>query len=157
MNIQYKYWFLFILDFILYFILLFLCFLFFNVIYISENAHNFQIFFPFRQELLKWNGWGYKDSRFFLDNKVNQLAFSGERYDYKFKQNYFIRLLSLPSFFKCNLQCILFILNYLNSFFQMCKLIKNIYIYITYKCMPITYMHSILLAYSCMLNIFIND
>lgn len=33
-----------------------------------------------RQELLKWNGWGYKDSRFLLNNKVNQVAFSGDRY-----------------------------------------------------------------------------
>lgn len=33
-----------------------------------------------RQELLKWNGWGYKDSRFVLNNKSNQLGFTGDRY-----------------------------------------------------------------------------
>lgn len=32
-----------------------------------------------RQELLKWNGWGYKDSKFNL-NKDGQVEFSGERY-----------------------------------------------------------------------------
>ncbi|GBN93302.1 hypothetical protein AVEN_262350-1, partial [Araneus ventricosus] len=30
-----------------------------------------------RQELLKWNGWGYKDSKFLLNSKLNQLEFSG--------------------------------------------------------------------------------
>ncbi|XP_055925015.1 alkyldihydroxyacetonephosphate synthase, peroxisomal-like [Argiope bruennichi] len=33
-----------------------------------------------RQELLKWNGWGYKDSKFLLNSKLNQLEFSGNRY-----------------------------------------------------------------------------
>ncbi|XP_012938011.2 alkyldihydroxyacetonephosphate synthase, peroxisomal [Aplysia californica] len=32
-----------------------------------------------RQELLKWNGWGYKDSKFFV-NKDGNMEFSGERY-----------------------------------------------------------------------------
>ena len=32
-----------------------------------------------RQDLLKWNGWGYKDSKFFL-NKHNHVEFTGERY-----------------------------------------------------------------------------
>lgn len=32
-----------------------------------------------RQELLKWNGWGYKDSKFFV-NKNEQFEFTGERY-----------------------------------------------------------------------------
>lgn len=32
-----------------------------------------------RQDLLKWNGWGYKDSRFLL-NKDGQVEFTGERY-----------------------------------------------------------------------------
>ncbi|ENN71142.1 hypothetical protein HUJ04_007585 [Dendroctonus ponderosae] len=31
-----------------------------------------------RQELLKWNGWGYNDSKFIVDNK--QVYFSGKRY-----------------------------------------------------------------------------
>lgn len=32
-----------------------------------------------RQDLLKWNGWGYKDSKFFL-NKDGHVQFSGDRY-----------------------------------------------------------------------------
>ncbi|XP_060553885.1 alkyldihydroxyacetonephosphate synthase, peroxisomal-like [Ruditapes philippinarum] len=32
-----------------------------------------------RQELLKWNGWGYKDSKFIL-NKDKHVEFTGERY-----------------------------------------------------------------------------
>lgn len=32
-----------------------------------------------RQELLKWNGWGYKDSKFFI-NKDGHVEFSGSRY-----------------------------------------------------------------------------
>ncbi|WAR04883.1 ADAS-like protein [Mya arenaria] len=32
-----------------------------------------------RQELLKWNGWGYKDSKFIV-NKDNHVEFTGERY-----------------------------------------------------------------------------
>ncbi|CAD5122458.1 DgyrCDS10881 [Dimorphilus gyrociliatus] len=33
-----------------------------------------------RQDLLKWNGWGYKDSHFFV-NKNEQGEFTGERYN----------------------------------------------------------------------------
>ncbi|XP_013414123.1 alkyldihydroxyacetonephosphate synthase, peroxisomal [Lingula anatina] len=32
-----------------------------------------------RQELLKWNGWGYKDSKFMI-NKNGQVEFTGQRY-----------------------------------------------------------------------------
>ncbi|KAK0067379.1 alkyldihydroxyacetonephosphate synthase peroxisomal [Biomphalaria pfeifferi] len=32
-----------------------------------------------RQELLKWNGWGYKDSKFYV-NKDGHVEFTGERY-----------------------------------------------------------------------------
>ncbi|GAB1609457.1 alkyldihydroxyacetonephosphate synthase, peroxisomal-like [Argonauta hians] len=32
-----------------------------------------------RQELLKWNGWGYKDSKFIV-NKAGQVEFTGDRY-----------------------------------------------------------------------------
>ncbi|ELU02126.1 hypothetical protein CAPTEDRAFT_222474 [Capitella teleta] len=32
-----------------------------------------------RQELLRWNGWGYKDSKFFI-NKNSHMEFTGERY-----------------------------------------------------------------------------
>jgi hypothetical protein len=38
---------------------------------------NFHVFF-FRQEVLKWNGWGYKDSRFKL-SKDDQVEFTGDR------------------------------------------------------------------------------
>jgi len=31
-----------------------------------------------RQELLKWNGWGYKDSKFIV-NKDGQVEFTGGR------------------------------------------------------------------------------
>jgi len=31
-----------------------------------------------RQELLKWNGWGYKDSKFVI-NKNGHVEFTGER------------------------------------------------------------------------------
>lgn len=33
----------------------------------------------FRQELLKWNGWGFKDSKFLL-NKDGHVEFTGDRY-----------------------------------------------------------------------------
>lgn len=33
----------------------------------------------YRQEMLKWNGWGYKDSRFFVDFKGRQIGFTGKR------------------------------------------------------------------------------
>lgn len=32
-----------------------------------------------RQEIMKWNGWGYSDSRFFF-NKKGQAEFTGKRY-----------------------------------------------------------------------------
>ncbi|KAL2737843.1 alkyldihydroxyacetonephosphate synthase [Vespula squamosa] len=32
-----------------------------------------------RQDVLKWNGWGYKDSRFRI-NDNNIIEFSGDRY-----------------------------------------------------------------------------
>ncbi|XP_051565248.1 alkyldihydroxyacetonephosphate synthase, peroxisomal-like [Myxocyprinus asiaticus] len=32
-----------------------------------------------RQEIMKWNGWGYSDSRFFF-NKIGQAEFTGKRY-----------------------------------------------------------------------------
>lgn len=34
----------------------------------------------FRQEVLKWNGWGYKDSKFEVDPKTMMFRFTGERY-----------------------------------------------------------------------------
>jgi hypothetical protein len=34
--------------------------------------------FSFRQDLLKWNGWGYKDSKFIVENKM--ISFTGNRY-----------------------------------------------------------------------------
>ncbi|XP_019378549.1 PREDICTED: alkyldihydroxyacetonephosphate synthase, peroxisomal, partial [Gavialis gangeticus] len=37
------------------------------------------IFFSLRQELLKWNGWGYNDSKFIF-NKKGQVEFTGKRY-----------------------------------------------------------------------------
>lgn len=36
------------------------------------------IFLPLRQELLKWNGWGYNDSKFIF-NKKGQAEFTGKR------------------------------------------------------------------------------
>lgn len=36
------------------------------------------VLFLYRQELLKWNGWGYKDSKFIV-NKAGQVEFTGER------------------------------------------------------------------------------
>ncbi|XP_042894818.1 alkyldihydroxyacetonephosphate synthase, peroxisomal [Parasteatoda tepidariorum] len=33
-----------------------------------------------RQELLKWNGWGYKDSQFQFDSKTGLFTFTGNRY-----------------------------------------------------------------------------
>ncbi|XP_021913048.1 alkyldihydroxyacetonephosphate synthase [Zootermopsis nevadensis] len=43
-----------------------------------------------RQELLKWNGWGYKDSKFVVENRI--ISFTGNRYA--------IGELSLPFFTK---------------------------------------------------------
>lgn len=33
-----------------------------------------------RQEVLKWNGWGYKDSKFEVDDKTLTFSFTGDRY-----------------------------------------------------------------------------
>lgn len=33
-----------------------------------------------RQQLLKWNGWGYKDSHFLHDEKNRVISFTGNRY-----------------------------------------------------------------------------
>lgn len=33
-----------------------------------------------RQEVLKWNGWGYKDSFFTFDQKTQVFSFTGQRY-----------------------------------------------------------------------------
>lgn len=37
------------------------------------------IYVHYRQEIMKWNGWGYSDSRFFF-NKKGQAEFTGKRY-----------------------------------------------------------------------------
>lgn len=34
----------------------------------------------FRQEAVKWNGWGYTDSQFNYDPVTKMMSFSGERY-----------------------------------------------------------------------------
>ena len=34
-----------------------------------------------RQDLLKWNGWGYKDSEFVYDATEKVIRFTGSRYD----------------------------------------------------------------------------
>lgn len=33
-----------------------------------------------RQEILKWNGWGYKDSKFEVDTDTHMFSFTGDRY-----------------------------------------------------------------------------
>ncbi|EEC00199.1 alkyldihydroxyacetonephosphate synthase, putative [Ixodes scapularis] len=33
-----------------------------------------------RQDLLKWNGWGYKDSKFVVDGTTHHVSFTGDRY-----------------------------------------------------------------------------
>ncbi|XP_075558835.1 alkyldihydroxyacetonephosphate synthase isoform X1 [Dermacentor variabilis] len=33
-----------------------------------------------RQDLLKWNGWGYKDSKFVVDSTTHHISFTGDRY-----------------------------------------------------------------------------
>lgn len=33
-----------------------------------------------RQDLLKWNGWGYKDSKFVVDGTTHHISFTGDRY-----------------------------------------------------------------------------
>jgi hypothetical protein len=37
----------------------------------------------FRQELLKWNGWGYQDSKFVVENGI--VSFTGNRYVIAFR------------------------------------------------------------------------
>ncbi|KAL1475044.1 hypothetical protein MTO96_037576, partial [Rhipicephalus appendiculatus] len=32
------------------------------------------------QDLLKWNGWGYKDSKFVVDGTTHHISFTGDRY-----------------------------------------------------------------------------
>ncbi|XP_037082759.1 alkyldihydroxyacetonephosphate synthase, peroxisomal-like [Pollicipes pollicipes] len=44
----------------------------------KERCQNSSFLPKRRQELLKWNGWGYKDSKFML--KDSAIMFSGERY-----------------------------------------------------------------------------
>lgn len=34
----------------------------------------------YRQSVLKWNGWGYRDSQFFVNHR-GQAEFNGKRYD----------------------------------------------------------------------------
>lgn len=41
-------------------------------------VQNVLLDFCFRQELLKWNGWGYKDSKFVVENRI--ISFTGNRY-----------------------------------------------------------------------------
>lgn len=40
----------------------------------------FEPAFAVRETLLKWNGWGYKDSKFELDDKTLTFSFTGQRY-----------------------------------------------------------------------------
>lgn len=53
-----------------------------NDLQVSEMRVRYTIIrylmFFHRQELLKWNGWGYKDSKFIL-NKNGQVEFTGGR------------------------------------------------------------------------------
>lgn len=44
----------------------------YELIFATICVHN-------RQEIMKWNGWGYSDSRFFF-NKKGQAEFTGKRY-----------------------------------------------------------------------------
>jgi hypothetical protein len=32
-----------------------------------------------RQDVLKWNGWGYQDSKFVYQDDTNEVRFTGER------------------------------------------------------------------------------
>lgn len=41
---------------------------------------NLRRVFFFRQDLLKWNGWGYKDSGFSVDLRKESISFLGDRY-----------------------------------------------------------------------------
>ena len=40
--------------------------------------YDFTPIFFHRQEVLRWNGWGYKDSGFIIDDK--HVTFQGKRY-----------------------------------------------------------------------------
>lgn len=42
---------------------------------------NIIIDFFCRQELLKWNGWGYKDSKFTVKENSDLISFIGNRYE----------------------------------------------------------------------------
>uniref|UniRef100_A0A452UMP2 Alkylglycerone-phosphate synthase n=1 Tax=Ursus maritimus TaxID=29073 RepID=A0A452UMP2_URSMA len=42
-------------------------------------GHNIYLFIITRQEVMKWNGWGYNDSKFFF-NKKGQVELTGKRY-----------------------------------------------------------------------------
>ena len=44
-----------------------------------ENTDKYKAFPRKRQEVLKWRGWGYKDSQFDIDDK-NVACFKGDRY-----------------------------------------------------------------------------
>ncbi|CAI9735504.1 alkyldihydroxyacetonephosphate synthase, peroxisomal-like [Octopus vulgaris] len=48
----------------------------FDKLYVDQEAPTIP---KRRQELLKWNGWGYKDSKFIV-NKAGQVEFTGDRY-----------------------------------------------------------------------------
>lgn len=50
-----------------------------------------------RQEIMKWNGWGYSDSRFFF-NKKGQAEFTGKRYCVPF---FFLKLLDVMFLLIC--------------------------------------------------------
>uniref|UniRef100_A0A671PYT7 Alkylglycerone-phosphate synthase n=1 Tax=Sinocyclocheilus anshuiensis TaxID=1608454 RepID=A0A671PYT7_9TELE len=45
----------------------------------SSCQHRLSLSLSLRQEIMKWNGWGYSDSRF-LFNKKGQAEFTGKRY-----------------------------------------------------------------------------
>ena len=47
--------------------------------FMAHYSVHFIHFFS-RQDLLKWNGWGYKDSKFFV-NKSGNVEFTGQRWD----------------------------------------------------------------------------
>uniref|UniRef100_A0A452QP61 Alkylglycerone-phosphate synthase n=1 Tax=Ursus americanus TaxID=9643 RepID=A0A452QP61_URSAM len=45
----------------------------------TTQASNIYLFIITRQEVMKWNGWGYNDSKFFF-NKKGQVELTGKRY-----------------------------------------------------------------------------
>uniref|UniRef100_A0A452UMV5 Alkylglycerone-phosphate synthase n=1 Tax=Ursus maritimus TaxID=29073 RepID=A0A452UMV5_URSMA len=45
----------------------------------DSHCHNIYLFIITRQEVMKWNGWGYNDSKFFF-NKKGQVELTGKRY-----------------------------------------------------------------------------